>query len=257
MQEVERPHRQDRKGTGYWARGGQTHFGQSTQEPANTSTYSPLMSIKEPKIPTAFSRNQWKHLAVFLILCNFSLQREAPFKASVNIPVQAGCVHMRTSKYSETLECRRNTRKWNIDFHLLFQTVGTLLKQKIQIKIKNARLSAPSRDGLQIQGLLQWELRDTHSWCHYHEISQSFTAASHLSCIYLVPWQLANSKPNFSCNGQLVCLYPLTVLRSLIFFHRWNKQWKGSCPFIREAEKSTRSKTEENHPDLYPYLTTD
>lgn len=53
-----------------------------------------------------------------------------------------------------------------------------------------------------------------------------FTAASHLSCIYLTLWQPANSQPNLSCSGQLVCLYPLTVLRSLIFFHRWNKQWK-------------------------------
>lgn len=35
-----------------------SHFGGCTQEPADTNTYSPLMSIQEPKIPTAFSRNQ-------------------------------------------------------------------------------------------------------------------------------------------------------------------------------------------------------
>lgn len=61
------------------------------------STYSPLMSIQEPKIPATFSRNRLKHLAVFLILLQISVYREK-----------------HPSKYQLTFQFKQNVFIWEL-----------------------------------------------------------------------------------------------------------------------------------------------
>lgn len=137
---MERAHRQDRKRTGCRAWGGQTLiFWAHTH--ISGKVHKSLQHIFSTDVHTrtqdscCFQQESVKASGSFPNSpANFSLQREAPIKVPVNISVQAECVHMRASKYNETLECRCNTRKWNIDFHLLFQTLGTLLKQKSKLK---------------------------------------------------------------------------------------------------------------------------
>lgn len=93
--------------------------------------WCPYKNPRFPLLSAGINESIWQFSS---FSCNFSLLREAPFKLPGNISVQAGCVHRRASKYNETLECRCNTRKWNIDFHLLFQTLSTLFKQKSKLK---------------------------------------------------------------------------------------------------------------------------